>query len=246
MAGSVILAGVLLKLGGYGFIRFLWPFFPDASEYMGPLIMTLSLLAIIYGGLTTCRQVDLKRIIAYSSVAHMGLVTLGLFSHTIQGLVAAIFLMLAHGLVSSALFIVVTFLYDRHYTRLIKYYRGTVITMPLFGVLLFVLVLANASIPLSCSFIGEFYSLLAAFEYSLIAGALASTGIVISAGYSIYVYNRICFGWFSKYMLFSRDLNRREFYSLLPLVYLIVILGVFPFLVIDVVKGAILLQEQIG
>ena len=172
-------------------------------------------------------------------VTHMGLVTLGLFSHTSQGLVAAIFLMLAHGLVSSALFMGVTFLYERHFTRLIKYYWGVVTTMPLFGVLLFVLVLANASIPLSCGFIGEFYSLWAAFEYSLIAGALASTGIVISAGYSIYMYNRMCFGWFSRYVLFSRDLNRREYFSLLPLVFLIVILGVFPFLVIDVVKGAL-------
>jgi len=245
VAGSVILAGVLLKLGGYGFIRFLWPLFPHASEFFGPVIMTLSLSAIIYGGLTTCRQVDFKRIIAYSSVAHMGLVTLGLFSHTSQGLVAAIFLMLAHGLVSSALFIGVTFLYDRHFTRLIKYYRGVVMTMPLFGVLLFILVLANASIPLSCGFIGEFYSLWAAFEYSLIAGALASTGIVISASYSVYMYNRMCFGWFSRYVLFSRDLNRREYFSLLPLILFIVILGVFPFLVIDDVKGALVHLEII-
>lgn len=191
---------------------------PEAAEYFGPLILTLSLFAIIYGSLTTCRQVDLKRIIAYSSVAHMGLVTLGLFSHTIQGLVGAVFLMLAHGLVSSALFIGVTFLYDRYRTRLIKYYRGMAITMPLFGMLLLVLVLANASIPLSCNFIGEFLSLLAAFEYSIVAGVLASVGMVLSAGYSIYMYNRICFGAFSNYLYFSRDLNRREVYSILPLV----------------------------
>lgn len=244
MAGSVILAGVLLKLGGYGFIRFSWPLLPEASEYFGPLILTLSLFAIIYGSLTTCRQVDLKRIIAYSSVAHMGLVTLGLFSHTVQGLVAAIFLMLAHGLVSSALFIAVTFLYDRYHTRLIKYYRGMVITMPLFGMLLLILILANASIPLSCNFIGEFLSLLAVFECSIIAGLLASVGMVLSAGYSIYVYNRICFGMFSKYFNFSRDLNRREFYSLLPLVILIILMGVFPFLVVDEIKGSIIFQEQ--
>nr|YP_001633639.1 NADH dehydrogenase subunit 4 [Negombata magnifica]CAM06604.1 NADH dehydrogenase subunit 4 [Negombata magnifica] len=244
VAGSVVLAGVLLKLGGYGFIRFSWPLLPDASEYFGPLILTLSLFAIIYGSLTTCRQVDLKRIIAYSSVAHMGLVTLGLFSHTVQGLVAAVFLMLAHGLVSSALFIAVTFLYDRYHTRLIKYYRGMVITMPLFGMLLLILVLANASIPLSCNFIGEFLSLLAAFEYSFIAGVLASVGMVLSAGYSIYMYNRICFGVSSKYLYFSRDLNRREFYSLLPLVILIILMGVFPFSVVDEVKGSIIFQER--
>nr|YP_009158765.1 NADH dehydrogenase subunit 4 [Crella elegans]AKO90222.1 NADH dehydrogenase subunit 4 [Crella elegans] len=244
VAGSVILAGVLLKLGGYGFIRFSWPLLPDASEYFGPLILTLSLLAIIYGSLTTCRQVDLKRIIAYSSVAHMGIVTLGIFSHTIQGLVAAIFLMLAHGLVSSALFIAVTFLYDRYSTRLIKYYRGMCVTMPLFGILLLILVLANASVPLSCSFIGEFLSILVAFEYSFMVGLLASTGMVLSAGYSIYMYNRIGFGMPSKYFNFSRDLNRREFSSLIPLVILIILTGVFPFLIIDEVKGSIIFQER--
>ena len=244
VAGSVILAGVLLKLGGYGFMRFSWPLLPDASEYFAPLIQTLSLFAIIYGSLTTCRQVDLKRIIAYSSVAHMGLVTLGLFSHTIQGLVAAVFLMLAHGLVSSALFIAVTYLYERHHTRLVKYYRGVVITMPLFGILMLTLILANASIPLSCNFVGEFFSLLAAFEYSFIVGGLASLGMVLSAGYSIYLYNRVCFGAPSKYLYFSRDLNRREFYALMPLVLLIFLMGIFPFPVVDIIKSSIIYQER--
>nr|YP_004935624.1 NADH dehydrogenase subunit 4 [Eunapius subterraneus]ACY35556.1 NADH dehydrogenase subunit 4 [Eunapius subterraneus] len=243
VAGSVILAGVLLKLGGYGFIRFSWPLLPEASEFFAPLIQTLSILAIIYGSLTTCRQVDLKRVIAYSSVAHMGLVTLGIFSHTIQGLVAAIFLMLAHGLVSSALFIAVTLLYERHHTRLVKYYRGMAITMPLYGILMLTLVLANASIPLSCNFIGEFISLLAAFEYSFIIGLLASLGMVLSAGYSIYLYNRICFGFPSRYLYFSRDINRREFYTLFPLVFLIFLLGVFPFIIIDVVKSSVIRVE---
>nr|YP_009020813.1 NADH dehydrogenase subunit 4 [Polymastia littoralis]AHM12894.1 NADH dehydrogenase subunit 4 [Polymastia littoralis] len=245
VAGSVILAGVLLKLGGYGFIRFSWPLLPEASEYFAPLILTLSLLAIIYGSLTTCRQVDLKRIIAYSSVAHMGLVTLSIFSQTVQGLVAAIFLMLAHGLVSSALFIAVTLLYERHSTRLVRYYRGMAVTMPLFGGLLLILVLANASIPLSCNFIGEFLSLLAAFEYSFIVGVLASLGTVLSVGYSIYLYNRVCFGAPSNYLYFSRDLNRREFYVLLPLVLLIFLMGIFPFSVVDVVKSSVIFQEQI-
>lgn len=239
VAGSVILAGVLLKLGGYGFMRFSWCIFPEASEYFGPLIMTLSVFAIIYGSLITCRQVDLKRIIAYSSVAHMGLVTLGLFSNTVQGLVAAGFLMVAHGLVSSALFIAVTFIYDRYRTRLIKYYRGMAVTMPLFSLLLLVLVLANASIPLSCNFIGEFYSLLAAFEYSAITGVFAAGGMVLSAAYSLYMFNRICFGASSKYLKFLRDLSRREYYSLLPLSVLIVLAGIFPFLVVDLIKGSI-------
>lgn len=229
VAGSVILAGVLLKLGGYGFMRFSWCIFPEASEFFGPLIMTLSVFAIIYGSLITCRQVDLKRIIAYSSVAHMGLVTLGIFSNTVQGLVAAGFLMVAHGLVSSALFIAVTFIYDRYRTRLIKYYRGMAVTMPLFSMLLLILVLANASIPLSCNFIGEFYSLLAAFEYSVITGVFAAGGMVLSAAYSLYMFNRVCFGASSKYLKFLRDLSRREYYSLLPLSVLIILLGIFPF-----------------
>ncbi len=243
VAGSVVLAGVLLKLGGYGFIRFSWPLLPEASEYFAPLIQTLSLIAVIYGSLTTCRQVDLKRIIAYSSVAHMGLVTLGLFSHTVQGLVGAVFLMLGHGLVSSALFIGATLLYERFHTRLVKYYRGAAVTMPLFATLLLTLVLANASIPLSSNFIGEFLSLLAAFEYSMVEGVLASLGVVLSAAYSIYLYNRVCFGAASRYLYYFRDLNRREFFTLVPLVLLIFLMGIFPFSIIDVVKGSIVYQE---
>lgn len=237
VAGSVILAGILLKLGGYGFLRFSWPLLPDASEYFSPLIQTLSVLAIIYGSLTTCRQVDFKRIIAYSSVAHMGLVTLGIFSHSTQGLIAAIYLMLAHGLVSSALFIAVTFLYERHHTRLIKYYRGITIPMPLFSILFLIFILVNIGIPLSCNFIGEFLSLLAAFEYSYIVGALASLGMVLSAAYSMYLYNRVCFGTPSKSLKFSRDLSRREFYVLLPLVLLVFLIGVFPVIITDVIKN---------
>ena len=243
VAGSVILAGVLLKLGGYGLIRFVWSLFPEGLEFFAPFIQTLSLLAVIYGSLTTCRQVDLKRIIAYSSVAHMGLVTLGLFSYLIEGLVAAIFLMLAHGLVSSALFIAVTFLYERHYTRIVKYYRGMTITMPLFSMLMLILMLANASIPLSCNFIGEFFSILAAFEYNIIVGVLASLSILFSAVYSIYLYNRVCFGITSNYLRFSRDLNRREFYVLLPLIILIFVMGIFSFIVIDVINSSAIFQK---
>nr|YP_009413537.1 NADH dehydrogenase subunit 4 [Zoanthus sansibaricus]ASM81635.1 NADH dehydrogenase subunit 4 [Zoanthus sansibaricus] len=239
VSGSVILAGVLLKLGGYGFLRFSWPLFPAASEYFAPLIITLSGIAIVYGSLTTCRQVDFKRLIAYSSVAHMGLVTLGLFTHTIEGLVAAVFLMLAHGIVSSSLFIAVTFLYERHHTRLIKYYRGITITMPIFATMMLVLTLTNMAIPLSCNFVGEFFSLLAAFEYSLVIGVLAASGMVLSAAYSLYLKS-ICFGDASNYQLFPRDLNRREAWAMAPLVILIFFLGILPSVIIEPVKNAIM------
>lgn len=133
MGGSVILAGILLKLGGYGFIRILWPLLPEACHYLSPIVLTFSVLGIIFGSLTTCRQCDLKRLVAYSSVAHMGLITTGLFSHSTLGFVGAIFLMLAHGLVSPALFIAISWLYDRFGTRLIRYFRGLVSPMPLFS-----------------------------------------------------------------------------------------------------------------
>nr|YP_010133399.1 NADH dehydrogenase subunit 4 [Exaiptasia diaphana]CDG50907.1 NADH dehydrogenase subunit 4 [Exaiptasia diaphana]CDG50921.1 NADH dehydrogenase subunit 4 [Exaiptasia diaphana] len=240
VSGSVILAGILLKLGGYGFLRFTWPILPVATEYFAPFIIMLSIIAIIYGSLTTCRQVDLKRLIAYSSVAHMGLVTLGLFTHTVEGLVAAVFMMLAHGLVSSALFIAVTYLYERHHTRLIKYYRGITFSMPIFVSIFLVLTLTNMAIPLSCNFVAEFFSLLAVFEYNLVIGVLAATGMVWSAAYSLYLYNRVSFGAASNYLLFTRDLNRREFLAISPLVVLIFILGVLPSLIIDPVKNAIM------
>lgn len=243
VAGSVILAGVLLKIGGYGFIRFSWPLMPDASQFFTPLILTLSILAIVYGSLTTCRQIDLKRIIAYSSVAHMGLVTLGIFSHTLIGTVAAIFLMLAHGLVSSALFIIITFLYDRFHTRLIKYYRGLTVTMPLYSLSMLVLILANCSIPLSCNFVGEFLSLIAAFDFSNFVGLFASLGVILSAIYSIFLYNRICFGLPSNYLYFIRDINRQEFFSLSPLIIFIFLMGIFPTFVLDLVKATVIFFE---
>ena len=170
----------------------------------------------------------------------MGLVTLGLFTHTIEGLVAAVFLMLAHGIVSSSLFIAVTFLYERHHTRLIKYYRGITITMPIFATMMLVLTLTNMAIPLSCNFVGEFFSLLAAFEYSLVIGVLAASGMVLSAAYSLYLYNRICFGDASNYQLFPRDLNRREAWAMTPLVILIFFLGILPSVIIEPVKNAIM------
>nr|YP_271943.1 NADH dehydrogenase subunit 4 [Orbicella franksi]BAE16222.1 NADH dehydrogenase subunit 4 [Orbicella franksi]BAE16248.1 NADH dehydrogenase subunit 4 [Orbicella faveolata] len=239
VAGSVILAGILLKLGGYGLLRFSWPLFPEASFYWSPVIVCFSVIAVVYGGLMTCRQIDFKRLVAYSSVAHMGLVPLGIFTHIMEGLVGAVFLMLAHGFVSSALFIGVTFLYDRHHTRLIKYYRGLTLTMPLFAVSMLVLSLSNMGLPLSCNFVGEFFSLLAAFKYYYGVGALVVFGVLFSAIYSLSLFNRTSFGGGSNYLLFNRDLNRQEGFTMFPFLIIIFLGGVVPFFVINLVKNSL-------
>lgn len=228
VAGSVLLAGILIKLGSYGFIRFSLPLFPYASSYFTPLILTLSTLAVIYASLTTLRQTDLKRIIAYSSVSHMGVVMLGIFSLTLIGIEGSIFLQIAHGVVSSALFIIVTILYDRHHSRLVKYYRGVAITMPLFATIFLFFTLANIAVPLSCNFIGEFLCLLATYEVSIIVLVLSSLGMVLSACYALFLYNRVCFGAMSPYIAdspFNRDINRRETVVLAPLIFLTLFLG---------------------
>ena len=214
---------------------------PDASEYFSPLIQALSVLAIIYASLITCRQVDLKRIIAYSSVSHMGLVTSGIFSHTVVGIEGAIALMIAHGLVSSGLFIMVTFLYERHNTRLVRYYRGVGVTMSIWTVVFISFILANIGFPPSFNFAGEFVTLIGPFEYSYIVGVFASLGMVLSAAYSLYLSNRLCFAEPSKYLAFTRDLNRREFYSVSPLLLLTFLLGVCPTMIYHTVHTAAML-----
>nr|UUF92208.1 NADH dehydrogenase subunit 4 [Premocyathus sp. IS-2022] len=239
VAGSVILAGILLKLGGYGFLRFSWPLFPAASLYWSPVIVFFSVLAVVYGGLMTCRQVDFKRLVAYSSVAHMGLVPLGIFTHIIEGLVGAVFLMLAHGFVSSALFIGITYLYDRHHTRLIKYYRGLALTMPGFAISMLILSLTNMGFPLSSNFVGEFFSLLAAFQYHFGVGLFVVLGVVFSVVYSLSLFNRISFGGGSNYLLFNRDLSRQEAFVMLPFLIIIFFGGVVPFFLLDLIKNCL-------
>lgn len=231
MAGSILLAGVLIKMGSYGLMRFALPLFPAASVYFAPLVNTLAILAIIYASLTTMRQTDLKRIIAYSSIGHMGIVMLGLFSFTQIGLEGSIILQISHGLVSSALFIIVTIIYERHHSRIVKYYRGLAITMPLFALFFVILTLANIGVPLSLNFIGEFLSLYGIFKASFILGILGSLGMVLSACYSLFLLNRILYATQSPYVHSSplnRDLTRREFFILLPLVVLTILLGVYP------------------
>jgi len=236
LGGSIILAGVLLKIGGYGFIRFSISLFPDASVYFLPFIYLCSVLAVIYASLTTIRQIDMKRIIAYSSVAHMSIVTLGIFSGSIEGLEGSIFLMIAHGIVSSSLFIMVTILYDRYHSRLLKYYRGVTYYMPLYSFFFLIFSLANIAMPLTCNFIGEVYILISVFKFNFFIGLLSSLGMVLSASYSLFFYNRVCFGYISKYLETNnkhRDLNRREFFLILPLVYLSIILGIMPNTILD-------------
>jgi len=233
-AGSVILAGILLKLGTYGFLRFSLSLFPEANVYFTPLIFTMSIIAIIYTSLTTLRQIDLKKIIAYSSVAHMNFVTIGLFSLNIEAIEGSILLMLSHGFVSSALFLCIGVLYDRHHTRIIKYYSGITLGMPIFSALFLFFTLANISLPGTSSFIGEFLILLAAFQTNTSVCVLASTGIILGAAYAIWLYNRVAFGNINiNYLNPFNDLYLREFVVFVPFVVLILIMGIYPTLFLD-------------
>ncbi len=233
-AGSVILAGILLKLGGYGFLRFSIPMFPDATVYFTPLVYAMSVIAVIYTSLTTLRQIDLKKIIAYSSVAHMAFVTIGMFTLNPQGMEGSILLMLSHGIVSSALFLCVGVLYDRHKTRLIKYYGGITQTMPMFSIIFLFFTLANMSMPGTSSFVGEMMVLIGAFQSNTSVTVLASTGIILGAAYSIWLYNRVAFGTIkTKYIKIFTDINRREFFIFTPLVVLTLVMGIYPEIFLD-------------
>jgi NADH:ubiquinone oxidoreductase subunit 4 (subunit M) len=199
----------------------------------------LSLISIIYASLSTIRQTDLKRIIAYSSIAHMGIANLSIFTFTKLGISASVILQLAHGLVSSALFILVTILYNHHHTRAIIYFRGMSLTMPLFSSLFVFFNLCNIGMPLTGNFIGEFLSILAGFQYSPIVAIIASISIVLSACYALYLVARICYGESSPYIELSRDLNRKEFYSLLVLTILILLIGIFPNVLIYLINSGL-------
>ena len=228
-AGSVILAGILLKLGTYGFLRFSIPLFPDACIYFTPFIYTLSIIAIIYTSLTTLRQVDLKKIIAYSSVAHMNFVTIGLFSLNSQGIEGSILLMISHGLVSPALFLCVGVLYDRHKTRLLRYYAGCGRSMPLFSILFLFFTMANISLPGTSSFIGEFLVLTGAFQANSFVALMAATGMVLGAAYALWLCNRVIYGVAKPFYISAfSDLSRREFIMFLPFVVGILWMGILP------------------
>ena len=228
-AGSVLLAGVLLKLGSYGLLRFSMVLFPQASVLFAPFVFLLSLVGIVYASLTTVRQIDLKKIIAYSSVAHMGVVTLGLFSWTLQGIEGSLLLQLSHGVVSGGLFLCIGSLYDRTKTRLLPYYSGLVQTMPVFATIFLILTLANIGVPGTSSFPAEMLAFFGTFKVNPFAGVLAATGMISGAAYSLWLYNRLIFGNIKLHAFQSfADFSRRETWMLLPLVVLAFWMGVSP------------------
>jgi NADH-quinone oxidoreductase subunit M len=233
-AGSVILAAILLKMGGYGFIRFSLPMFPDASAYFAPLVYALSVIAIVYTSLVALVQEDMKKLIAYSSVAHMGFVTMGLFSMTEQGVQGAVFQMISHGLVSGALFLCVGVVYDRMHTREIAAYGGLVARMPLYAVAFMVFTMANVGLPGTSGFVGEFLTLLGAFRVNSWVAFFATTGVFLSAAYALYLYRRIIYGVLDKPALQSiLDLSGREIALLAPLVALTIFYGFHPGPILD-------------
>ena len=227
--GSVILAGILLKMGSYGFIRFSLPLFPFASLYFTPLIYTIGLLSIIYTSLTAIRQTDLKRIIAYASIAHMNLIMLGLFSLNIQGIEGSLIQMISHGIVSSALFLCVGIVNDRYHTRLLKYYSGLVLIMPNFVSIFLLFMFANAALPGTCNFVGEFLLFIGIFQDNIFITILAASSIVLSGVYSLWLFNRVSYGNLKvQYIRGFSDITKREFFLLLPLIFLTIFLGFYP------------------
>ena len=228
-AGSVILAGVLLKIGGYGFLRFSIPMLPEATEYFTPLVFALSVIAIVYTSLVALMQEDMKKLIAYSSVAHMGFVTIGIFTFTKQGIEGGIMVMLSHGLVSAALFLVVGVIYDRVHSREIARYGGLVHRMPMYAAVFMVIALANVGLPGTSGFVGEFLVLVGIFQVDTWVAFLATTGIVLSVAYTLWLYRRVVYGQLVKTELKEiLDLNRREIAIFTPLVVLVLYFGIYP------------------
>ncbi|MDA7946602.1 MAG: NADH-quinone oxidoreductase subunit M [Hyphomicrobiaceae bacterium] len=239
-AGSVVLAAVLLKMGGYGFLRFSIPMFPLASEQFAPLIFLLSVVAIIYTSLVALAQEDVKKLIAYSSVAHMGFVTMGLFTLTTQGLEGGIFQMLSHGIVSAALFLCVGVIYDRMHTRQIDAYGGLVNRMPLYAFCFMVFTMANVGLPGTSGFVGEFLTLVGAFRVNTWVAFFATTGVILSAAYALWLYRRVIFGRLEKPELKGiTDLEPREVLVMAPLVVLTILFGFYPAPLLDVMAVSV-------
>ena len=228
-AGSVILAGVLLKLGTYGFIRFSFPLLPEACFYFTPFVYALSAIGVVYASFTAIRQTDFKRIIAYTSVAHMNLVMIGLFSFNVIGIEGAILQSLSHGFVASALFLIIGVVYDRHHTRMVKYYGGLVHTMPLYVSIFLFFTMANIGLPGTGSFVGEFLILIGSFKTNTIIATISATGMIIGGCYSLFLFNRICYGNLkTQYFEYYLDISKREFLIFFPLILGTLVMGVYP------------------
>jgi proton-translocating NADH-quinone oxidoreductase chain M len=227
--GSVLLAGILLKLGVYGFLRFSLVLFPDASLFFSPLIYLLSVIGVIYASMTALRQTDLKRIIAYSSVAHMNLVTLGIFSFNIVGLEGSIIQSISHGFVAGGMFLLIGILYDRYHTRYVYYYGGLVHFMPLYSILFLIFTLANIALPGTSSFVGEFLLLAGIYKTNVLTAVLSALGVIFSGGYSLWLYNRIIFGNVKiNYTVKFKDVSFREFSIMIPLFFFVFFMGISP------------------
>ena len=239
--GSVILAAILLKMGGYGFLRFSLPMFPIASDIFSDFVIWLSVIAIIYTSLVAMMQEDIKKLIAYSSVAHMGFVTIGIFSFTHQGLEGAIFQMLSHGLISGALFLCVGVVYDQMHTRQIDDYGGLVIRMPVYALGFMFFTLANVGLPGTSGFVGEFLTLTGIFQVNTWAAFFAATGVILSAAYALWVFRRVVLGDLIKASLAGvTDLSGREKLVFAPLIIMTLLLGVYPSLVTDITGPAVM------
>ncbi len=239
-AGSVVLAAILLKMGGYGFLRFSLPMFPVASDLLAPLVLWLSAIAIVYTSLVALAQSDMKKLIAYSSVAHMGYVTMGIFAANQQGLDGAIFQMISHGFVSGALFLCVGVIYDRMHTREIDAYGGLVNRMPAYALIFMLFTMANVGLPGTSGFIGEFLTLVGVFQVNTWVATVAATGVILSAAYALWLYRRVVLGDLLKESLRSiTDMSRRERAIFAPLVVMTLLLGVYPALITDIIGPSV-------
>jgi NADH-quinone oxidoreductase subunit M len=238
-AGSVILAGILLKMGGYGFLRFSLPMFPQASAYFTPLVFALSVIAIVYTSLVAFRQTDMKKLIAYSSVAHMGFVTMGIFSGNPYGVQGAIFQMLSHGLISGALFLCVGVVYDRMHTREIAFYGGVVNRMPHYAFVFMLFTLGNVGLPGTSGFVGEILTMTGVYGVSTWTALIAATGVILSAVYALTLYRNVTFGEIKNPQLMTiTDLNWREMVTFAPLMIMTIVLGIYPKLAFDVTTAS--------
>ena len=239
-AGSVILAAILLKMGGYGFLRFSLPMFPAASVEFAPLVFALSVVAIFYTSLVALVQEDMKKLIAYSSVAHMGFVTMGIFAATNQGVGGSIFQMISHGIVSAALFLCVGVAHDRTHSREIATYGGLVNRMPFYAAAFMVFTLANVGLPGTSGFVGEFLSLIGTFRVNIPVATFATLGTILSAAYALWLYRKVIFGRLEKPSLAGiLDLDAREMLVLAPLVALTILIGIYPKPVLDMSQASI-------